>query len=206
MKNLLLAALTMSAVPMLFAAPLTFDFAYTGVGSAGAGATVTGNLQIDSAVLETILANPLNPGFPISDLESLTLIVAGATSGNGTFSAADFTGFTWWSAGVNFDFSQNLVGQGLVPGFGHEVPWGEGGEADTDGGDFGFFIGGLPSAAPSSIGAFALLVASSQQVVSLTSLQEEIVPEPSSTALVLIGGLALLARMHLPPRTIHHNQ
>jgi hypothetical protein len=202
MKKLLFAALTFSAVPTLFAGPLTFDFVYMGLDSSGY--TLTGQFQIDSAVLQNLLANPPNGGypmFPMSNLESLSMTLTGGKYPTETYTAADFYGFNWDSAGVNFDFTKNLVGQGSVQCYYNQTPWGECGPGDLLAGDFTFFS----STVMTWEGAFEELVDGSQ-IVALTSLQEEIVPEPGSTALVLIGGLALLARMHLPPRTIHHNQ
>src|SRR6185437_16549906 len=98
--------LTLAMASATFASPMTFDFTFANVDT---GASTVGQLTIDSATLATDLQNPDTN--PISDLESLTMTVSGASAGNGTFGLSDFDSFAWWSAGATFDYSQNLVGQ-----------------------------------------------------------------------------------------------
>jgi PEP-CTERM motif-containing protein len=158
------------------------------------GAKAVGELQIDSALLQTILTKNGSvhddDSYPISDLESLSITVTGASEGNGTFTAADFNSFNWWTAGATFDVTKNMVGQSLTNEFGHSVLWGTGGAGDLNGGDFNFFAKSFP--APSYDGNFEIGAFFGQvSLMNLTSL-EEVVPEPSSVGLLALGGAALV--------------
>lgn len=177
MTKVLPIIFSMLLVPAAFAAPVFFDFTYTG----GTGATAVGQLSIDSAVLATLLAAPSDSISPISDLESLSMVVSGASAGNGTFGLSDFSGIAWWSAGATFDFTQNLVGQ---PTNGN--PWGT---LDGSSGDFNFFS---VDTAPTGVDYFTLTADDgSADSMQLTSLQT--VPEPGAMGLTGLAGLAMLA-------------
>jgi hypothetical protein len=178
MRKLLLFA-SMLLGPAAFADTLYFGFTFVDVGS---GASAVGQLSIDSTVLGTILADPLDDGFPIADLQSLSITVSGASAGNGTFGLSDFDTFNWWSAGATFDFSQNLVGQPTAAN-----PWGT---PDTQSGDFNFF--NSSSAAPNGVFFFDLAAnGGSADQMQLTSLQTT--PEPGAMGLVALAGCAMLA-------------
>jgi len=172
------------AAPKAFATPLTFDFTYADTDT---GATAIGQLTIDSGTLSTILSTDTDPDWPVSDLESLSITVSGAATGNGTFGLSDFDNFDWWPAGATFNFSENLVGQPTTD----HAPFNPWGTQDGNSGDFNFFNAtGSPSAPD---GEFYFVLGTdggSGDGLSLVSLQE--VPEPGAAALITLGGLALL--------------
>ena len=126
----------------------------------------------------------------MSDLESLSITVSGAATGNGTFGLSDFDNFDWWPAGATFNFSENLVGQPTTD----HAPFNPWGTQDGNSGDFNFFNAtGSPSAPD---GEFYFVLGTdggSGDSLSLTSLEEvQQVPEPGAMGLVTLGGLALL--------------
>jgi hypothetical protein len=183
MRKLLLF-IPMLFVPSAFGGTLFFDFNFA---NAGTGATAAGQLSIDSGVLATIL--PLNTSLPMTDLQSLSLTVSGASAGNGVFGLSDFTQFVWWSAGATFDYTQNLVGQPTS-----SSPWGT---PNTSSGDFNFF-----SASPTAPnGSFFFTLAAnggSADAMQLTSLQA--IPEPGAAGLVALAGVAMLALRRISVR------
>ncbi len=180
MKKTRLALVTLLLFsPAAFAGALTFDFLYSNIDT---GASATGQLQIDSAFWPTILSNA-NSNFPISDLLNLSITITGASSGNGTFTAADFDQFVWWAAGANFDLNQNLVGQPTSAN-----AWGT---PDTNSGDFNFFSAITSPSAPTGVFFFNLGADSgAADSMQLTSLQAT--PEPGAMGMAALGGLAML--------------
>lgn len=179
------------SAPVALAGPLTFAFEFDEYEGFDTNSTVTGQLTIDSGTLASILADPNDDGFPISDLESLTITVSGSSAGDGTYGLSDFTSFDWWSAGATFDFSRNLVGQPTTeydPG----APWG----FVDDGccGDFTFFSSPGSPTAPNAPYYFLLATNGTgdpSDYDELEYLQE--VPEPAAAGLFVPGGLAMLA-------------
>ena len=133
-------------------------------------------------------------------VKDLSITVAGASSGNGTFGLSDFVTVSFSTKGVVLDFSKDLVGQ-TVPGdpgfppFLPEVPAGPWGTQDH--GYFNFSGPPIGSAAPyCSGGSFGLITAGNNpmQLISMTSMSA--VPEVTSsfTMLGLITSGLLLRR------------
>ncbi len=117
----------------------TFNFSF-----AGSGATVTGALALD-----TDLVNQSGPGsIPIDSIESLSVTVAGAPAGNGTFGKQDFTSVTFFSV-APLDFNRELVGQEQ----GDALPFGT---PDTLGNSGDFNLVGAGGEAPNGNAAFSL--------------------------------------------------
>ena len=85
-----------------------FNLTWSGA-SQGNVATATGVIGLD---LTTIPAAPSHtlPSIP-SWITSFTITITGASSGNGTFTLADFSGFTFDSNGVPLNYTTDLVGQ-----------------------------------------------------------------------------------------------
>jgi hypothetical protein len=171
----------------------TFDLAWSGA-SFGNGATATGQIVLDISTLP----NPqLTDGFDlIGSMNSLSVTVTGATSGNGTWTKADLaplsalsTNTYWWTGGVALNLNMELVGQ---PTNGN--PWGT---PDGTSGDFNlFFTHGGP------IGTFFFTMTTAPGVngapgdpMRLTEFAPE-VPEPGTCILLFTGlsGLAVTLR------------
>lgn len=152
-----------------------FNLQYSGA-SLGNSATATGQIDIDPSAL-TIGPNSLKP---IDLINSLTLTISGATSGNGTFTKNDFSSFVFTSSSP-LDFSKELVGQPIAGGI-----WGET-TVSFNPGDFNLFsdqpnvLTGLDHY---TLGTFRGRV----EQIRLTSFAPvQSVPEPSS----LLGLLAI---------------
>lgn len=157
-------------------AATTFYMQYSGLAFAN-DATASGTIVID----EALLPNPGNTQFADAFglvVLDLNLVVSGASSGNGTFTLADFDGWIWSTGGATLDLGAQLVGQSTNGG-----PWGSG-----ESGDFNLFS--APSGgAPVGWAPFTLKLASGYgEEIALTSFSS--VPEPSTYGL-LLGGLAL---------------
>jgi MYXO-CTERM domain-containing protein len=118
----------------------------------------------------------------MSVLSDSSITVSGASVGNGTFLAADFTNYFRDSPDPSSDFNlaENLVGQN---GFG-----------TTGGGNFTFFSSLVDPLAPDADGAFLLAADDRSGVdMTLTSLQEASAPEPAAMGLAGLGLLAMFA-------------
>jgi hypothetical protein len=163
-----IAALTLLA-PQSDAALISFNLSYSGAGF-GNGATAVGTITFDDAVLP-------NPGslanVPAASLgiDSFSITVTGASSGNGTFGLADVDNWVWiLSAPLNLN--AELVGQA---GF-SDFNWCAAG-----------FIG-CTAPAPGGIAAFTIQTnAETGDALGLVSMTP--VPEPVPVALV---GIALV--------------
>ncbi len=85
-----------------------FNLTWSGA-SQGNVATATGVIGLD---LTTIPAAPsqISNSIP-SWITSFTITITGASSGNGTFTLADFSGFTFDSNGIPLNYTTDLVGQ-----------------------------------------------------------------------------------------------
>lgn len=99
----------------------------------------------------------------------LTITVSGATAGNGTWTLSDFTGtglgWLWYNAGIVYDFSQPLIGQGPGNGWGNSTDF-------SPLGDFGLFSSGWgvgPVSAPTSLSEFTLEAANGGGTYRLTT-------------------------------------
>ncbi len=147
---------------------------YTSTGSAAA----SGQIVLD----ETLLPNPGNTS-SLSVIQSLTLTVSGASSGNGTFTLSDFGSFAWNTGGGTLNLSTNLVGQTV--GASHWGPVGVG--------DFNFFNSISSPSAPNGVGPFTLGTnGGAGDILTLSSLTPAVVPEPSTWSLMLAGVLGVV--------------
>ncbi len=175
----LAAALLTIAPNTAPAAVSVYDLTYSGA-SFGNTAVATGKISIDTALLA-------NPGFNYDSLVSLgvtdlSLTVSGATSGNGTFSLADYSYMVWSTDGRTLDLTTQLVGQGT---------WG------TDSGDFNLFNNSSNPNAPTGFGPFILAMdAGSGDWMQLTSFAPSVAvaPEPSRALLLAAGLTGMMLR------------
>ncbi|MHB1307491.1 MAG: PEP-CTERM sorting domain-containing protein [Limisphaerales bacterium] len=104
----------------------------------------------------------------------MTLTVAGAAAGDGTYVRADFSDFIFNTGGLTLDMSLELVGQG---------GWGPGGV-----GDFNLIAAG--GTAPSGTAAFTLKSNNNTfpgESMVLTSFALVPIPEPGTFALLGLG-------------------
>ncbi len=183
MKRSLLFVTTVLAACAL-QAETTFDLTYSGA-EFGNGATATGSITFSDGF-------PDNPsgGAPYMaagpEIISISLTISGATSGNGTFTAADFGLVIWSTDGGTLDFGAELVNQATGGGL-----WG------VDRGDFNLFAS-TPTA-PDGVSSFVLgAEAGSGDPMKLTSMV--VVPEPQTVVFVGLGLLALVAGRRLQKR------
>lgn len=179
----------------------TFTLQYSG-DAYGNTATATGTITLDLDVI-------LNPGWSYQDsnpfVTDFAITITGATTGNGTFTFADFNGlfaisggFRLETNGGTLDFTQELVGQPTAGDpFGSTTPFNDPGPL-PNGGDFNIFTNHSNPAAPEGVwwftfatdgGAGDLLV-----MTSFTPAGPAAVPEPASVALLGVGAVGLVAR------------
>ena len=121
MGLVILGILFLGVIGTVSAAPITFDFTFSGE-SFGNTAIATGFITITDAAL---IPNP-TPGcvtvnLPNPSISALSITVSGASSGNGTFGLAAFKSIIWDTGGVALDFTQELVGQPTVHKVTHGV-------------------------------------------------------------------------------------
>lgn len=135
------------------------------------------------------LENPPNPGFSsdFSKVISLTLTVSGASSGNGTFTKSDFTGWSWNTNGGTLDLDAQLIGQST-----NDLPWGTD-ESEGGAGDFQL-IAAAGSGAPNGTWFFQQLTSEGNgDFMFLTSMSPDSLaaPEPGQVAasLLLLAGI-----------------
>ena len=165
----------------------TFNLAWSGA-SFSNGARATGQIVID---LTTIT----NPGSELANsslspwIQSISVTVTGASSGNGTFSTTDFWKDWWSTGGATLNLATQLVGQPVAGG-----TWGPPDVSSTYG-EFNLFSF---TTAPSGLNAFTLGTnGGSGDPMLLTSFAPASggsVPEPATFALLgtglVLGGLA----------------
>ncbi len=116
----------------LFAAPIRFDFTFL---NAQSGATAIGYIVFE----DTLLPNPGDTDFilPNPAVLDLQVTVSGASSGNGSFTLADFVSVRWDTNGGVLDFAQELIGQPTSQDLWGTIPPVDG--IEGTGGDFNIF-------------------------------------------------------------------
>ena len=126
MKKLLL----LFATSLVFAGPIRFELTYIPAEGKGGTGSATGFIVFE----ETLLPNPGAGDFLLPDpaVLDLEITVTGASSGNGTFTLADFCAVVWDTNGGTLDLSTQLIGQPTS-----DEPWGSTNEGA--GGDFNLF-------------------------------------------------------------------
>jgi hypothetical protein len=194
LMTMLLATFTLAAPAA--ASLMSFDFTFT-----GNGATATGAISMDTAVL---LATPgryiYDPGAQYGNynatsgltVAALTVIVSGSATpqANGTFTLADFDGVLFDTSPAGVNLALQLVGQATVNG-----TWGTNVAIPLSGdplpppqsytGDFQIFS---PAAgwAPYGTNPYELTTGGGE-AMQLTSFAPTAVPEPSTYALLCIS-------------------
>ena len=157
-----------------------FDLTWSGA-SFGNGASATGQIVLDL----TTIPNPGsygNASVLAPWIQSISITVSGAPTGDGTFTTSDFSGNTWSTNGGTFNFTQNLVGQ--TAGIGSwDTPNGSYG-------DFNFFT--TNASAPNGSGNFTFATSDGNGVaLVLTSFTPADVPEPASIGFLAVAMAAL---------------
>ncbi len=155
--------------------------------------------------LDTSLLN--NPGFASfsgasfsNAFQNFQLTVSGASSGNGVFTASDFSMIFLNTAGGTLDFNSELVGQSTPGGL-----WGAT-AFPTVVGDFNLFSNGLSALTPSGSSIFSLLSGGGERI-QLTSFKPATpspvaVPETSTWVMgfLALGTVLFLARRRVGVR------
>lgn len=168
-----LAGTLLAATPAQ-AAPMSFFVDWSG-SSFNNSAEAHGILSFaDAEILNAPGDQFLLPGIDVTDF---SLTISGADSGNGIFSLADFSFFTWNSAGATFDFAAEFIGQATTGG-----AWGSDQNWVSTSGDFNIF--GLGAPAPTAPMSFVLQTSDGTgNKLSLTSFR----PVPVPGAVWLFG-------------------
>ena len=166
----------------------TFDLVWSPTGSATG--SINGSITFDIDAAATSL--PQSVGSAIPAWVTALSITASGTSADRTWTLADFpsgTGFwTWDNAGVVFDFSLPLIGQGPGNGWANQTDV-------TPFGDFGFettFV--TPTLG--NLNPFEQTLAGGSDVYRLTTFSPAAVPLPATLPLLGLGlvGVAALKR------------
>ena len=157
-----------------------FSLLYSG-GAFGNSATATGLITIDDQLTPNPTNDPtflyLGAGQAVVDL---SLVVSGASSGNGVFGLSDFDAVIWDTAGASLDWSSQLIGQATANG-----GWGT--AYDGTVGNFGL-LANAASSAPSSISYFEITTNNGNgDALDLVS----ILPLPAPSMAWLFAGSAL---------------
>lgn len=188
----ILVAATLALTSVVRAEWIDLEADWSGA-SFGNSASATATFSLDTATLN-------NPGFTVSNpssaFQNFQFTLTGASSGNGVFTASDFSLFILSTSSGTLDFHSELVGQSTPGGL-----WGYG---PMSVGDFNFFQN--ISAAPTGTSAFVLST-SSGEFISLTSLHPVInstpvaVPEAGTwvMGLLALGAVFVMTRRSSRP-------
>lgn len=170
---------------------LTFDLAWSGA-PYGNGATATGLITVGDTLplIGTGFGAAGLISVPSSQVTALSITIAGAKFGNGTFGAGQIGAITFETP-APLDLSRQLVGQDL--GNGHRYA-----ELGSTGlsGDFNLF-GDPSTGAPIGTNWFTFTTAAQQgDSLMLVSMMPEVVPEPTSLALLALSllGVGIMQR------------
>jgi hypothetical protein len=185
MKKLLLCLIAVSAIATsaTYGAVELFNVSWSGLPN-GNNASAIATIGIDTSAMP----NPgsyINPSSLPAWLDSITLTITGAISGNGTFTLSDFQGLYSNTNGGTMDFNLELVGQSTSGS-----PWGT--TFDGNSGDFNLFNAAGSPGAPRGTSAFQLTTnGGSGNTMNLVSFAP--VPEPGTYAFLVAGCGAVLA-------------
>lgn len=187
LKRLLVAsAICLGSIGSAFASFETLNITWSGV-SFGNGASATGFITFDNALLPDLGSQPTN-ALPSAAVTDLGITITGSSGGNGTFGLADFSSF-FFSTPSAIDLGTELIGQSLSNGctFGTST----GACGSSLGGDFNLFR--ATAGAPTGTYYFQLTTAGGDNML-VTSMAPSAVPEPDSLALFGLALLGLLVR------------
>ena len=159
----------------------TYNLAWSGA-SFENGASATGQITLDL----TTLPNPISGNVNISgDIQSLSVTVTGAGSGDGTWTLADLYDTYWWTGSDALNMGTELVGQ---PTTGN--PWGT---SDGSSGDFNLWF---DNGGPNGYFNFDLATAGEGGDQMLLTEFDPVSDTPEPGSFILLGsGLAALAGM-----------
>jgi hypothetical protein len=178
--GIILTVLCLALVSEFRAAPITFNFTFSGA-SFSNGAVANGWITFSDASYAYQPVSGSQYLMSGSEVSALSLTVSGASSGNGTFTKSDFSAMTFWTPQA-LDLNLQLVGQAPV---GQNTFWGN--DVTSIDGDFNFFK--IASPVPDGVNNFTLAadggMAENMLLVSMVA-----VPEPATYAAIL-GSLAL---------------
>ena len=108
MKNVFLLAVA-SILTLTFVGKLQAEiFSYEARWENDSGATAVATFSLDD---QLFFGDHFDVPFESIGLSDFEITIAGAASGNGTFTEADFSGVVYWDLNAVFDFSMELFGQ-----------------------------------------------------------------------------------------------
>lgn len=148
--------------------------------SFGNSATGVGFIDIDTSVVPDVGFQGFH-ALPDSAFQILSVTISGASSGNGTFGASDFSSY-YFATPIALNYSKELIGQDVGGGCTYGTSTGPCGNGSS--GDFNLF--GAVAGAPLGVWYFDLQTAGGDQML-VTSIS----PAPEPVTLALFGaGLA----------------